>query len=445
MRHLVVAGAALGIGVVLAAPLSCRQLVGIGSSPQTDLTTSVCGLPYGTPSCASCAMANCCNESTACAADATCAPYASCMGQCKGDATCWARCLQDHHADTPAVSALDACMATACEAACGLTCGAFAGWAFQPDAADACQACLVSRNCSAMRACATSSDCDAIGHCLATCTTLDCFDGCGTTWGQNAASFQVDGGPGGSDFGNYVTGIAPCDVACGWGTDWRCVGHVAWPPIRSVGATYHLMLKDFSNGAPVAGASVVLCASADVDCKMHLAMDTTNGAGSASLSFQNVPGAGGELTLGLLGYLMITSPTLVDSYYYWGFPLSEAQLYAYQLAYTPDELQGILASLNVTQDPNRGFVGVAVFDCDYNGAGGVQVTLDAADAAPQAYTPMGVETTTTDKQGLLLFPNVPVGTVHVTATPVALGKPSGSTTVMVRKGAITTALVAPTP
>jgi hypothetical protein len=338
-------------------------------------------------------------------------------------------------------------MARACQNDCGLTCGAFTGFPFGPDTADACEACLVSKGCSAIRDCAISPDCDAILRCQALCATLDCRNACSLAHGgEPAYASAPDAGPGRSDFSNAFAAGALCASQCGVGSDWRCVGHVSWPTIHSVSGTYHFSLQDFATALPVPGATVTLCAAEDVHCASKIATDVTNDAGSVSLPFTNTPGSGGQQELGLTGFLRITAPTIVDYYYYWGFPLSEAQVYSYGETITPDELQGRLTNQQVTQDPGRGILSVAVYDCDYNDAAAVQVTLDVADARTQAFTlPAGVETSTTDSKGILLFTNVLVGTVHVTVTPLAIGRASGSTKVDVRAGAVTGVLVAPTP
>ena len=135
MRPVITAAGGLAFAALFAGPTGCRQVVGIESSPEIDLATSACGLPFGTPACAACASGSCCSESKACADDAECAPYGACMGPCEGDPKCWAECLVAHRTDAPAATSLGVCMAKSCETACGLTCGAFAGVQVDPDTA----------------------------------------------------------------------------------------------------------------------------------------------------------------------------------------------------------------------------------------------------------------------------------------------------------------------
>ncbi len=434
---------ALGVGALLVGPIACRQIAGIGSSPQTDLATSVCGLPFGTPSCASCAMENCCTESTACAADPSCEPYGSCMGQCKGEPKCWAQCLLDHPTEAPSASTLDACMEKSCETACGLTCGAFAGAPLDPDAAVACQACLVGSACADTRACAMSSDCNAVEHCVPLCPTLDCIQACEIAHGVDPAyGAKPDGGTP-STWQTFSTARASCNGPCASGGDWSCVGHVSWSQPKTVSATYNFWIKDGVNLTPIPGATVSLCAEADETCAGYVARAMTDSSGAVSLPFQNV--AAGQQVTGFAGYLLVTAPTLVDYYYYWGTPISEPQIDTYGEPLTPDELQNFWAGHNVKLDSARGVLGVAVYDCAFSSAAGVRVDLDTMDSLTKAFTVAGEATTTTDATGILVFANVPAGAVRVTATPVALGAKSGTVAAEIHAGADTTVLLFPTP
>jgi hypothetical protein len=346
-------------------------------------------------------------------------------------------------ADTPPVSALDACMAKSCETACGLTCGAFAAAPVDPDAAVACQACLVSGPCAETRACARSSDCNAVEHCAPLCSTLDCLEACEIAHGVDPAyGFKPDGGTP-STWQTFSTARSACNVPCASGGDWSCVWHVSWPAPKTVGATYNFWLKDGENTAPIPGATVSLCAELDKACAGYVARRMTDSSGAVSLLFQNV--AAGQQPNGFAGYLLATAPTRVDLYYYWGFPISEPQIDLYGEALTPDEVQNFWAGHDVKLDSMRGVLGVSVYDCVFAAAAGVRVNVDTADSLTKAFTVAGEETTTTDTTGLLVFANVPAGTVHVTTTPVALGAKSGTVDAEIHAGAETWVVVFPTP
>jgi hypothetical protein len=436
---------ALAAGVVGA----CRQVIGIDqyfnapADAGSDAGSTVCGPSYGTATCASCVSASCCSQSTACAADQdpTCAAYESCFGNCNGAPKCWAQCLADFPASGADVTALSVCMATHCETQCSLACGAFAATNVQPDAAISCQSCIASKACAETRACARSSDCDAIQRCVLGCATQDCRDTCYTAHGVDPAySYEPDGGNGGVH-GLFTTAVEQCQTQCGF-NDWSCVGHESWPAPESAKETLYFWVKDYSTGLPVAGADVALCGNEDIPCAAPFATATTNMAGAVSLPFQNAQGIGGQLGVGLTGFLMVTSPTIRPYYYYWGYPLSQTAAYLYGEVTTPESFQQISASLNVIPDPRRGTVGVAVYCCSQTAGNvaGVQVNLNTADAMTQSFTPTGVATNITDSTGLLVFGNVPAGNVTVTAIPTVLKKASSTVTANVRAGATTQVL-----
>jgi hypothetical protein len=221
---------------------------------------------------------------------------------------------------------------------------------------------------------------------------------------------------------------------------------VSWAAPKSATATWHFWVKDYVTGMPAVGAAVSLCNSTDIDCAAALATGTTDTAGSVSLTFKNVSNGAGAIELGLNGFMRITSPSLFPVYYYWGFPLSEAQIYSYWQVVTPAELKPLFAATNVTPDPNRGTVEVVVYDCKAAfAAAGVEVTLSSADTQTKSFNTTGVATSVTDTTGILAFDNVPTGDFELTATPLAIGKPASKVSANVRAGAITGVLVDPTP
>jgi hypothetical protein len=76
-----------------------------------------CSAGGGTP-CESCIAASCCAASLACDANAACVALESCDATCSGDAACRARCYETNAGGAPDLQALDACVASACGAAC---------------------------------------------------------------------------------------------------------------------------------------------------------------------------------------------------------------------------------------------------------------------------------------------------------------------------------------
>jgi hypothetical protein len=361
---------------------------------------------------------------------------------------CRARCTIDHPVGTASdVSALSACLAAKCENECSLACGALAGYAVEPDAAAACQSCYTTNACSEERTCATSLACDAITRCDNACRTLDCDESCDLRHGVNPAFFyQVDAGDAVYvPFSNVHAGV--CASACADGNYWECVGKVSWPAPESATTKFQLTVIDYVTGMTVPGMDVSVCGFADQTCISALAVGTTDASGAVSLSFPNMANVAGQLGLGVNVYLQVTSPnnSIVPLYAYWGFPMSSAQVFSYGNVLTPAEMQQQWAAVNVTQDPTRGVVGVAVYDCEFNSASRVRVTLSTADSQTRAFMPAGVESGITDQTGVLVFTNVPVGTFELTATPMAIRTPSTKVNATARAGGLTQVVVYPTP
>ncbi len=441
------------MGAVLAFAPSCRQIAGITDSPQVDLapTSTACGLPYGTVTCAACAQANCCVESTACHADTVCAAYEACVGNCAGDLKCRAQCAIAHAPGTASdVTALSVCLATSCETECGLTCGALAGWPVEPDAATACGACYATQACSVGRACARSTNCDALQRCQATCVTPDCNEACSLAHGvMPGFGDPTDAGVADSPelaFSGFYNGA--CTTACASGAYWECLGNVSWPSPRSTTVTAHFWPKDYSGGA-VSGVTASVCKATDLDCTSPLGDgEGVPPDGEITLSFPNPPESQLGQILGLDGYFKLTAPGYVPTYYYWGLPLSEPELFAYTDLVTPSTLQEFANAESVNIDPARGELAVAVFDClTTPGAAGVQVKLDTADDETRSFDLSSdmAATVTESPSGTLFFWNVKAGTVNVTTTPVAIGRRSGRYSATIRAGTSTILLAYPTP
>jgi hypothetical protein len=446
--------------VAIGSFLSCRQIVGIEDSPREDITSNACGLPFGTSACASCASTSCCRESNACSADSICRSYESCVGNCKSDVECRTKCFFDYPTGTAGdVTALSACLAKNCEAECGLTCGGFAGVPVETDAAAGCQSCLTSKGCAQERACATSADCDGYNRCAAanpgvapqsfTCATAYgyTFDygsnpPCDAGDAQTLPCPNVDR----RAYTNVWTGA--CATACQAGNYWACVGSVTYSNPVASSTMLHFWLRDFFHQKDVSGANVSACNEGDAVCSPALQSQTTDATGEVSLPLAlDRSGFVGSQYQGLRAFLKVTAPTYMPYYYDWGHPLAAPEAYFYGEVTGIADWQMNAANLHVTVDPNRGHLGVTVYDCFGVAAPGVHVDLGgAADSETHSFTLGALESNVTDTQGQLFFFNVIPGTVTVTTTPSAIApRHSGVVTTLAYMGAITSLLAFPTP
>jgi hypothetical protein len=447
--------------IALTSVVACRQLVGITDNPPEDLVTSICGLPYGTNTCASCVSASCCTESTACASDPTCAAYEGCLGKCNGDPKCRSQCTIDNPVGTASdVSALSACLASKCESPCDLECGGVADLISEPDAAVACQQCIAKVACSQAELCASSEACDAYSRSLLAFSTLDsqevhelllCGDSAASGLAFNiGGNVDVCGANPAIDPDAGLSSAADsykfaCSTPCATGNYWACVGQgVSWPVPKTTTSTIDLQVTDQRTDAQVIGALAQVCSPGDTTCSSstELTHGTTDVNGRVSLTFQNLRDPGGH---GLNGFVRVTSQNIVPYDDYWGFPLVEADLpFLDAETVTPAELQEEWNAVEATGDPMRGTLDVYVGDCLYQPAPGVKIVLNP-DNITQGFSSTGTATTMTDQSGIMFFVNVPAGLTQITATPVALGKPASQVNVTVQPGAVTLAVMYPTP
>jgi hypothetical protein len=442
----------LAAGAVLVS-VGCRQIVDFddGSTPgghdageacansSSNLTSNVCGLPYATTDCATCAAAHCRSESAACAREQACALESSCLANCGGDPQCRAHCALDAPVSQSSdASELAACLAMQCEEACDLGCGLGLGdyGKYPPEAAAECHTCVVTSACDAARACAASADCDAFTRCTSVCRTDDCRWMCRENHDAGRALAS-----------SLATNLATCDAACGRGGNWSCVGQVSWPKPKSDTVTLTLEFNDPQSMKGYAGVDVAVCDRSDRYCDHAKVEDKTVASGRVVLPFQN----------GLDGYVQVASQAqeFVNGLMYWGFPLSEAHYaliddtddwrHAFHFL-TRDALKGVTDAAEVIQDPSRGFVLVDPVDCQGQPAPGVVLTLDPPDPGVRVFYGLSLGLSETDRSNsFATFWNVPIGAVSVIATPDAVGKPSSRQTVYVRAGLGTIVHMLPTP
>jgi hypothetical protein len=443
-----VAIGAVALGAVTTTSLlSCRQIAGITDKAPEALTTSACGLPYGTNACASCASTSCCSESTTCADDPVCAAYEGCLGQCNGDADCRSQCTIDYPTGTASnVSALSACLASKCETACGLGCGALAGYITEPRnrGATSCQTCVETHPeaCTHARACGTSAPCDAYWRCVRPCSTEDCRFSCAIDNPAGAALFTT--------FQADYSGT--CSGPCAFGNYWACVGQINYPRAKSASFDLTLQVASFSNSEMgVAGLDISICAACPCGTAYPtLATGRTDDAGVVSLP--DIAQTAGTSGPGLAGCIQISSPdkSVVPTFANWGYPITEPAV-TIPMAYasilgpttaTPAQFAAFEGLFGVVQEDANGYVSMFVHDCLGALSPGVEVKSDNRQLSA-TYSAGEVGATTSG--GFAFFFNVPPGIITVTETPLATGKMASSYTLQVVKGTITGIDMFPTP
>jgi hypothetical protein len=267
--------------------------------------------------------------------------------------------------------------------------------------------------------------------------------------GVNPAWWFPDAGDAGSTTSTFV-GFARARTACATaaGGYWECVGNVSWPAVEGAVTTLETVVANAISPGTLAGMDVWACATNDVPCNNPWGHDQTDAQGRISLTIRRLPGADAT------GYLKVTSSTTVPTYFYWGFPLTHARyvegpgrsgIGTSGVSFITSMANQSLSALDGGSS-NRATVLVFVEDCLASAAAGVGVTLTPADPGIVVLDLQLQQTDPiTPASGVLVFLNVPAGRVKVTATPAAIGKPSGEVGIYVRAGSFTSVLLRPTP
>jgi hypothetical protein len=214
-----------------------------------------------------------------------------------------------------------------------------------------------------------------------------------------------------------------------------------------------VQVVDFLSKMPFANADVSVCEPQDVDCSKPQAHGITDTAGNVTFQFPNPPDLSGN---GLDGYLQVRSPEIMTWLYYWGFPLSEPRMDFVSTTFisnsigvlTPAEFQQYVQAVGSALDPKAGTLDVTVLDCSGSTGAGAQVMTTApADAGAHVYYGLtGAGDAATDMTGGVEVGPIPPGTVDVTVTPLALGKPiSQAHGLVIRANAVTALIAMPTP
>lgn len=423
---------------------ACRQLVGIGDEPPTDLVDAgtqrrdagtdagsgpACGIAYSGPSCEACLEKSCCPEANACASGPACRGLEGCLGACSGDPTCRARCVDAHRiGPDPFETDLASCLATHCAEPCALTCGGLAQ-DYGADAAAGCQTCMLNHVCNPALACAQDRECQAVAWCRQSNPYLDSVEACDGVHDAGADAFAAFSG----DLSNS------CPTTCSLGNQWYCVGNLPQPTLSSPPVEASAYFYEYLTNQPVANATVTACSENDVGCSRTLSTATTDDAGLATVRFP-----GNMQAFGPTGYVQVTGANLFPTLVFWGYSLTQrAVLWIFdtihverrQPAVSPSPGPG--RSLD-SRAGRRRRVGLRqharlwrTFEIEpsnpdtriFHVSGGA-ISLTAAS---------------TDSTGGALIVNVPVSTntVQITATPNALGRVSSIETGFVRAGALT--------
>jgi hypothetical protein len=385
------------LGVV--ALCGCRAIVGVEDREPPEQAAGCVALDGIDGTCATCAARACCAEVEACAGDAACTSRQACRGACSGDPACRAAC-DDGLPTGETSSGLDRCLASACEADCGLACGG----AGPPvlGCAPCGEAC-----CAEATACEVDESCRTLRACRGACDEGDvsCQEQCAE---EHAAGAALE------------LSVEACVAqACDITADWSCLGSI--DPATTAAPFINLLVQVQSPSALLEGVAVSACFDG-FDCSDPLATGTTDLSGQTTL---RIPVEGS-----FTGYLRVEGEGLVTSTHASNLPRVTDGL-ALVLVFTPAQLEDLLGANGLTWAPGTGLVFVDARDCRGEPAAGVALRgqypggeLEPAyGTTPQEGPP---ETGQTTSVGTALFLDVPPGYLAIDGEVVSLCRTAGA-------------------
>ena len=226
--------------------------------------------------------------------------------------------------------------------------------------------------------------------------------------------------------------------------DWTCLGSVTWPTPLLTTIDMTGTVQDYLTDAPIAGATVKVCARTDTDCTAPLDEGTTDALGEAVVT---VPLG----STGFDGYFDIAAAGYVPALRYTVDPITSVPSAAASTAplITTTTFAMLAGAAGITIDPARGHLILTAMDCEPAFAAGVALTVDTADSSStRLYMVGGLPSTTateTDVSGGAGYVNLPAGAATVSTSLAATSDAVGSTDINIRAGAIAMFTMPPTP
>lgn len=202
------------------------------------------GFVYASSSCEACSQQSCCDESDQCQQAGPCGTLYDCLSTCAAtDAACRLACTAKTPVqDSATAAALETCRAAHCSEAC-TSCGTLADWR-----SAACTTCVASTCCAEASACAGDEACAALSRCYRACTYPSCPEDCDARAGAASTSAKA------TALAACLSGT--CADACGYGTQWSCVGAFHWPAKMEGTVPYTVHATAFTDGSPMAGVKI---------------------------------------------------------------------------------------------------------------------------------------------------------------------------------------------
>ena len=223
---------------------------------------------------------------------------------------------------------------------------------------------------------------------------------------------------------------------------WGCLGKVEFPSPVGAMVPFELQVRDAGSNTALSGAAVRLCGRLDSTCATPLMPQITNEAGIATWTVAD----------NFDGYVEVARAEYASSLYYpqISFFRRGGGRGPYVTVGKPATLEGLAALNGVVLDAQLGITLLYAVDCQGRPAAGVR--FEASDARPNTKVfylidrvPNASATATDAVLGGGGFINTPPGLVTFTAVVAESGRRIGSTSLIVRQGQVTYAVLEPAP
>lgn len=223
---------------------------------------------------------------------------------------------------------------------------------------------------------------------------------------------------------------------------WGCVGSVVWPtPVVSADkVTARFYLSNLRSGDAIVGATARVCGKLDPKCDMPAQSD---------LRSDNTGMLAVQLSKYFDGYLEMKYQGMVDTMYFFNPPVDGDRDIPFLPLVPLNALTDFGDQLKMAPLYDRGTVIGLSYDCQSNGAEGIQLLSDEGDEHTTSFYMAdgfpSLEATQTDTSGQGGIANVPVGPRRISARLAKTGELIGTASVQSRAIWITYTSILPSP
>jgi hypothetical protein len=232
---------------------------------------------------------------------------------------------------------------------------------------------------------------------------------------------------------------------------WGCLGHVVWPMPTTTTVKLAIPFFDLIQMKPIFDITLKMCNRLDTSCSNPVrppVMPDADGLLRVE-AIARFDGYGFIEASPMAGADAGGSDRWIPSLLYFNPPLVRDITYGQIPLFSGDDLSILAASQGNTIDPTLGTVFIGALDCSGKPAAGVTWVPSSVVAGTKRFFYIDglpkESANATNETGFGGLINAPTGTLTVTGSILATGKPIGSATVLVRSGYSSYTYLAPSP